>query len=205
MDPRALLATPAVLKIFKRVITRAGGAGELVARHIRAWPGARILDIACGLGQILELLPAVSYEGFDIDPTYIASATRHYGHRGTFRCADVTRVDVKAASYDIVMAIGVLHHLDDEQARTMIALARRALVTGGRLVTFDGCYAPGQSRIARLLLASDRGRHVRDQEGYVRLVGEQFPQVAASLRHDWLRLPYTHIILEGTRQDRPAA
>ncbi len=205
MDPRALLATPAVFKIFKRVVTRGRGADELVRRHIRPWPGARILDIACGLGGILEQLPPVKYEGFDIDPTYIASARRKYGDRGVFHCADVTRADVEASAYDIVMAIGVLHHLDDEQARVLIALARRALVTGGRFISFDGCYVPGQSRIARLLLASDRGRHVRDEEGYARLVREQFSELTVAMRHDWLRVPYTHLIMEGTRQDRPAA
>ncbi len=205
MDPRTLLATPAVFKIFKRVISRSRGADELVWRHIRPWPGARILDIACGLGGILEQLPPVHYDGFDIDPTYIASARRTYGDRGTFHCADVTTADVEANAYDIVMAIGVLHHLDDDQARVLIALARRALVTGGRFISFDGCYVPGQSRIARFLLAKDRGRHVRDEEGYARLVREQFAEVSVSLRHDWLRVPYTHIIMEGTRHDRPPA
>ncbi len=44
-------------------------------------------------------------------------------------------------------------------------LARAALRPGGRLVTADGCYLDGQSRIARLLLKMDRGRHVRTEAG----------------------------------------
>src|SRR5262245_54094777 len=140
MDPRSLLATPALFRTFKRLITRARGADEFVHRHIRPWPGARILDIGCGLGAILEDLPSVDYDGFDVDAAYIASARRNYGDRGRFHCEDVRRLDVKENAYDIVLAIGVLHHLDDDEARTLVALAWRALVPGGRLVTFDGCY-----------------------------------------------------------------
>jgi SAM-dependent methyltransferase len=204
MDPRALLSAPMVFRAFKRIINRVG-ADEFVRGHIRPWPGARVLDIGCGLGAIVEELPPVEYVGFDVDPTYVEGARRHYGDRGRFHCADVTRAEIAPDAYDIVMAIGVLHHLDDEQARHLIALAWRALVPGGRLVTLDGCYTPQQSRIARYLLASDRGRHVRNQKGYEALVRERFPRVAVTLRHDWLRLPYTHIIIESTKPDGAAA
>jgi SAM-dependent methyltransferase len=204
MDPRAILGAPVVFRTFKRLITRAG-PGELVRRHVRPWPGARILDIGCGLGAIVEQLPAVGYDGFDLDPNYIESARRTYGDRGTFHCADVTRAEVRAGAYDIVMAIGVLHHLDDREAGVLVDLAWRALVPGGRLVTFDGCYQPRQSRVARYLLARDRGRHVRDEGGYVRLVRARFDRVEVAIRHDWLRIPYTHIIIEATKQERAAA
>jgi SAM-dependent methyltransferase len=198
MDPRSLLGVPALFRTFKRVIVRTG-ADELVRRHIRPRPGARVLDVGCGLGDIVADLPAVDYEGFDIDPDYIASARRRHGTRGRFHCADVTRADVATGSRDLVLAIGVLHHLDDGEARALVELASRALAPGGRLVTFDGCYVPDQSRIARYLLASDRGRHVRDQAGYVRLVRERFAEVDVALYHDWLRVPYTHIIMECSK------
>lgn len=202
MDPRSLLAVPALFRTFKRVIVRTG-AGELVRRHIRPRPGARVLDVGCGLGDIVDDLPGVDYEGFDIDPGYIESARRRHGDRARFHCADVTRAEVDGGR-DVVLAIGVLHHLDDVEAGSLVELAWRALAPGGRLVTFDGCYVPDQSRIARYLLASDRGRHVRDEAGYVRLVRERFPEIEVSLYHDWLRIPYTHIVMECTRPQAAA-
>ena len=58
----------------------------------------------------------------------------------------------------IVLAIGVVHHLDDAEAVKLFQLAHAALKSGGRLVTMDGCYVPKQSRVARHLLA----RHCRN-------------------------------------------
>jgi SAM-dependent methyltransferase len=97
--------------------------------------------------------------------------------------------------FDIVLATGVLHHLDDEEARELFRTAREALRPGGRLVTLDGCYVDGQSRMARYLLSRDRGKFVRAPEAYVRLARSQFEDVQASVRDDLLRIPYTHVAL----------
>jgi hypothetical protein len=89
-----------------------------------------------------------------------------------------------------------LHHLADDEALALLRLARAALKPGGRFVTFDGCLVDGQSAFARFLLRRDRGRFVRHRDDYLRLASRVFPNVTASVRHDLLRLPYTHIILE---------
>ena len=70
-----------------------------------------------------------------------------------------------------------------------------ALSAKGRLVTYDGCYVPDQSRIARWLLRNDRGQYVRTRDAYEKLAGSAFARVEPHLRHDMLRIPYTHLIL----------
>jgi SAM-dependent methyltransferase len=95
-----------------------------------------------------------------------------------------------------VIAHGVLHHLDDDQARTLFRVARRALKPGGRLVTYDGCFTPDQSAAARFVVSLDRGRHVRTREAYERLARGEFSEVRTFVRHDLVRIPYTHLIME---------
>src|SRR5262249_59511280 len=115
---------------------------------------------------------------------------------GTFRCVEVGAATVDAAgSYDLALANGVLHHLDDEQALSLLRLAYTALKPGGRLVTFDGCFTPDQSRIARWLLRNDRGKFVRDEGEYRCLASTVFPEIHAQVQHGLLRLPYTHIFM----------
>ena len=67
---------------------------------------------------------------------------------------------------------------------------------GGRLITFDGCYGDGQSKVAKLIVGMDRGQNVRDRNGYETLARGIFSDVKVHVRHDMVRIPYTHIVLE---------
>lgn len=169
---------------------------ELVREHVRPFAGCRILDIGCGTARILDDLPEVEYHGFDLSQRYIDDATRRYGVRGHFNCALVQQAPIDyLGPFDIVMATGVLHHLDDEQSVGLMRLAHSALRTGGRLVTIDPCYASDQNAVSRFLVSRDRGQNVRSAEQYRDLAGAVFSQVMGEIRHRvWI--PYTHWIAE---------
>ena len=199
MNLKSLLDQPVIYKLFSALVGAQYSISTLVNQYVRPAAGDRILDIGCGPGKILDHLPQVDYFGFDFSPSYIESATRRYGHRGQFFCQRVSEAQVfleQPESFDIVLAIGVLHHLDDAEAMQLFEIARRALKKDGRLVTYDGCYVRGQSRAAKYLLSRDRGQFVRDEQGYTGLAGSRSDEVRASIRHDLLRIPYTHIIME---------
>lgn len=170
---------------------------EMVERYLRAKPGDRILDIGCGPADIVGFLPAVNYVGFDSNARYIETAKKRYGRRATFRCENLSHGTIHDLGlFDIVLAAGVLHHLDDDDAIRLLRLARAALKKGGRLVTVDPCFVEQQSRIARFLISRDRGQNVRTREGYEHLATAVFEQVKVHIRHNILWVPYTHIILE---------
>ncbi len=187
---------PVVYRTWGRLV---GGKdrGRFAREHIRAAEGQRILDIGCGPADILRYLPRVDYTGFDANPDYIAAATRNYGDRGRFYCQRVSHESLAAnEGFDIVLAVGVLHHLDDAEAEQLFRLAHAALVPGGRLVTLDGVFADGQNPIAKLIISRDRGEHVRDERGYRTLADRVFSKVTPAVRTDLLNIPYTHLILE---------
>lgn len=197
-----LLTFPSVYRLF-RAIVRGDGCRIYVSEYVRPVPGEKLLDIGCGPGDILEDLPAVDYLGFDINPKYVEAAQNRFGHRGRFFCGDVglTAIDKEAGSFDRVLATGVLHHLDDNQAISLFKLARRALKPGGRLVTYDGCFVAGQAKLARFVVSRDRGQFVRECAEYVKLAAQVFPEVRSFVRHDLLRIPYTHVILQCGNAD----
>jgi SAM-dependent methyltransferase len=199
VDPRSLLALPSLYSLFRRLVGRDASRWVYAREHIRAEPGQRVVDLGCGPGDILSFLPPVHYVGYDISPDYIERARRRFGERGEFHCRAIQEdMPVDEAGYDVVIAHGVLHHLDDAQAGELLRVARRALSPGGRLVTFDGCFTEDQSAAARLIVGLDRGRHVRNVPDYERLARGAFEQVLTSVRHDLLRIPYTHLIMECT-------
>ena len=97
--------------------------------------------------------------------------------------------------FDIVLALGLLHHLNDAVAVDVMELAAKALKPGGRLVTIDPCFDPLQNPIARLLIRGDRGQNVRDRAGYEALASVFFKSPLVKVRHtSWI--PYTHCIME---------
>lgn len=73
------------------------------------------------------------------------------------------------------------------------------LCPGGRLVTVDPCFAPGQDFIARFLISQDRGQYVRDCAGYDGLAEKIFETRQVEVRHKaWI--PYTHCYIEGIKK-----
>ena len=192
-----VLSLPACYRFFRRSVGGGHVWRKYLEHYVKPATGEKVLDVGCGPADALLHLPKVDYTGIDISPEYIAAAKRRFDGRGRFLCHDVGSFILGSdeGSFDLVLATGVVHHLDDEQADGLLTLARRALRPHGRLVTFDGCYVTGQSPIARWMLRMDRGRFVRTQRDYVRMVSPLFSKVELHLRHDLLRIPYTHLIM----------
>jgi SAM-dependent methyltransferase len=136
----------------------------------------------------------VFYVGVDISHEYIQAARAKFGDRGIFVCASADKVDLSPfAPFDIAMAFGVLHHLDDATVSEMVRLASRAMRRGGRLVTIDPCPVAGQPRLARLLIAHDRGPYVRTAQALRDLLSPH-GEVEAEIVSDMLRVPYSFVI-----------
>lgn len=196
---RAVLSYPRVYSLFQALMGARSGWIHIVQNRVRPRPGDKILDLGCGPADLLGYLPAVQYWGYDISEAYIAQARRKYGDRGQLHCKLLTPSDLVALPrFDVVIASGLLHHLEDSEASELIDLAHTALAPGGRLVTIDPCLVPGQNSIARFLITRDRGRNVRSETGYRDLVTGIFDQVSVSIEHKaWI--PYTHCFTECTK------
>ena len=202
LDPRRILASPWVYRTAQAVVRGDASYREIAERYLRAQPGDRVLDVGCGPAEILHFLPEVDYVGFDASPRYVEWARRAHGSRGRIFCQTLDRVELEGLgleSFDLVVAYGLVHHLDDREARDFFALARSALRPGGRLVTMDGCFTPDQSGLVRYLLEKDRGEHVRTEGAYREIASGSFSSVATDVRHDLFRMPYTLLIMECTR------
>ncbi len=198
------LACAGVYSLFARTVGAHRGRRLYVDQHVRPKTGDRILDIGCGPADILEALPPVDYHGFDLSPDYIAAAQRRFGGRGQFHVELVgTDTVSRYAGFDLVLATGVLHHLNDAEAVNLFRIAQAALKPAGRLVTLDGCFVPRQSPLARFFLRRDRGHYVREEAAYVALARQVFAQVQPRVRTDLLRIPYTHLVLECQKPSLP--
>jgi SAM-dependent methyltransferase len=195
---RSLLSSSLAYDILQDLLGARRSRQRLIREYIRPNAGETIIDVGCGTCAILELLPAgIDYVGFDLSPNYIAAAKERFGERGTFYCRDISTIEAtELPPADCALAIGLLHHLDDDAVRGLMQAIAGRLRTGARLITVDPCFEPSQSRIARYLISRDRGTNVRTGPQYAELATPFFGQVELHVRHDFGRIPYTHAILE---------
>jgi len=158
--------------------------------------GMRVLDIGCGPGHIVRHLPAgIQYTGIDVDARSIAFAKRNFGARGDFMLGYFDdALAERLGPLDVIMMNGVMHHIADDDLAATLRSARAALAPTGVLFTLDGCYADGQSPMAKWLLDNDRGEHVRQAAAYRELLGSSFGRVDMHVRDNLATLPYTFAI-----------
>ncbi len=192
------LKVPCLYNVFQAVVGGNALARRIIQSHIRAKPGDKVIDIGCGSARVLQSLPDVEYLGLDIHPDYIAFARRTYGGKGTFVVGDTRslRGDSRFKDADIVIAISVLHHLDDEEAADCIRFAYDALKRGGRLVCYDACWIPNQGVVSRYIMSHDRGRNIRTEQQCRQLAAKLFSNVHTWIDTKPLRIPYVTIVLE---------
>lgn len=192
------LKVPFVYNAFQAAVGATAARRRLIQNHVRTKAGDKIIDIGCGSAPVLQWLPDVEYIGLDINPDYIAHARRTYGTRGTFVVGDPQSVrgDSRFRGADIVMAIGVLHHLDDEDAANCIRFACDALKATGRFVCHEACWVPKQGAISKYIMSSDRGRNIRSEQQYRQLAAKVFNKVDAWVDTKPMRIPYVTIVLE---------
>jgi cyclopropane fatty-acyl-phospholipid synthase-like methyltransferase len=201
---RSILSVPTVYRLWGEVVGGSSSVQTLVREYIRPTSDAKILEIGCGPGNMVPYLPQSGYLGFDLSPEYIDQARKRFP-KARFACERVSQFKLAAEqSFDLVLAIGVIHHLDDSEAIQLFEVAHQALKAGGRLVTVDGVFTDDQSGTARWLLSKDRGSYVRTKDAYLSLAKDVFEDVTPVVRHDLLRIPYTHLILQCIRRESSA-
>lgn len=196
---RALLAFPSLYNLWWKAVGGPSWAEVLVSEYIQPQDAGRILEIGCGPGTLAGYLQQSEYVGFDISSKYIEMARKQFP-RAQFVCERVGKFSLaEQQSFDTVLAIGIVHHLDDREAEQLFQIAHDALKPGGKLITLDGVWTDDQSAGARWFLARDRGKYVRTKAEYLRIASMVFANLKTTFRQDLLRIPYTHLILECFR------
>ncbi len=201
LDIRFILASPLVYRLFSTMVGQGPARKIYVSDYIKPQPGERILDIGCGPGDIVEHLPNnTEYLGFDMSPVYINAARKRFGGRANFICQQLDEDIIKEQElFDIVIAIGVLHHLNDNDAIRLFQLAYQVLKPGGRTITIDPVFFHGQPWLEHGLVSRDRGDYVRYQNDYPGLIPAEFKSVKTDIRHGLLRMPYSLMFMECVR------
>lgn len=133
--------------------------------------GLDILDVGCSTGtcsgQIIDL-ERNRLLGVDIEPAYVARAAAVYPG-GNWIAMDARNMGLRDSSIDVAMFVGVLHHMSDDLIRDCVRDIRRVLRPGGVMLVAEPVFTPGKW-LSNALLHLDRGKYIRDADGYLDLL-----------------------------------
>ena len=197
---RKALAVPALFDAYQAAVGANRAKTIFVDEWVRPEPGMRLLDIGCGTGAVVPFLPAdCELVGIDVSELYIKAAQRRFGHRGIFLLGDASDPESDfGEDFDVAYAFGVLHHIPDALARSLIEGAMRRLKPGGRLVTIDPTLLDtGQGAVSRFIVSSDRGEHIRTPDEVAALFGSL--DIEVDTRQNLLRIPFANVIVTATK------
>ncbi len=111
---------------------------DLLLSHFGRKP-LTILDYGCGNGALLATIPKQmisSYTGFDVNSAGLAVARKKYREK-IYRFSIFTAGEIptlgRVDSYDLVILIGVLQYMTDEEINVFLTKAYQSLKPGGIL------------------------------------------------------------------------
>ncbi len=190
-QPRAYSALQRAVG-YDRVLRR------LAIEVLKVGPDDDVLDVGCGPADILAGLPAgVDYTGIEPHAPYLAAARARWGHRARFIGGRVEELPL-GRQYRWVLLLGVLHHVGEAEARSLLAACAARLAPGGALLSLEPCPRAGRPLLEQQLYAIDRGRFVRSEAEQRRLVGAAFSTVQAERWDGMLRMPYSYLLISAS-------
>jgi SAM-dependent methyltransferase len=167
-DARRLLDNAVAWDALRLTLDSAFGLYRRRISLLRRWgvldDAPSVLDVGCGIGQYGALTEG-AYLGVDIAERYIRRAQRRFRHQPgrEFRTADVMALESERQTFDIVLIVDLLHHLDDPVCEELLTIAAR--LSRRYVISFEPI-TEQSNRTGRWIVDHDRGSHVRSLAAY---------------------------------------
>ena len=194
---KSILKHASIYSLFQNMIGASKTRRVLSKEYIKSDETKRVLDLCCGTCDILPYLEFQEYVGVDISDQYIEHCEKTFAEYNNvcFIDEDInTYLANNKAEFDIILFLGGMHHLNDDELLNCLQHIKIALKPGGRLVTLDGCFEDDISPIAKWIMSNDRGEYVRTKENWIKIFTTVFEDYEYSTRRDLYRIPYNLII-----------
>ncbi len=199
---RKILEHPYIYNLQQLILGSETAKKTLINKYCKPPNRSRILEIGCGTGSLLRCIDKdlnVEYCGYDLNPAYIDFAQKTYGDRGRFYCANTLEADMPEDYFDMVLAIGIFHHLNEHESVKLVESAWHSLRSRGFLFTADPVLTPTQSSLEKYLISRDRGQNVRTEAEYNNLVRARFVNIESHIVTGLLNIPWTVNIITARK------
>ena len=155
---KKIQGSPAVLRLAYRLMApgQSGAIAAILQTEVTSLPARTLLEVGCGPGT--SVVPGIHYHGIDTESAFLRDPA--------FKGAKVAEADAtlpfRNDVFDLVYAVGVLHHLTESQVTQALREFVRVLRPDGNIVVIDNFWPTVRwNLIAYAVRKLDRGKHVR--------------------------------------------
>ena len=136
--------------------------------------GMRILDVPCGTGILMHCCKPSSYVGADIDTNRVFDAGFRYPGEA-FVVSDASALSFAENQFDLILASGLFHHVDDKISSAILSEFRRVLSPGGKIVVIEAIWPRNKFNVIGYVgRKMDQGKFVRNAPAYEKLFRQFF-------------------------------
>lgn len=154
---------------------------KIIRGFLKRYQPTAILDLGCGSGSLAPLFKKSSYLGFDIDKNLIEYAKgRHPKYK--FTALDSTKFNLNQ-KFDMILIVGVLHHLNNLDTNKTLLLMKKHLKKGGHILIIEAILPIFKINLIGAYLRSiDKGHFIRTATEYEKLIAGHFSIISCDSR-----------------------
>lgn len=167
-----------------------GGSRDKSLLALRHWDEkSDVLEIGCSAGNISGTFrdrEGVRITGIDIDGVAIALARHRFRSDPQYKFLheSVESHAESGASYGYILVGGMLHHVDDDVALSILMATRKLLRRSGKIVVYEPeALKDSDPFISRLFYRAEQGSFLRSHEGYKELLLRAGMVISGEERH----------------------
>lgn len=146
---------------------------DLIHKNVTIKPLDKILDIGCGTGAFSLLFKPENYTGIEISPKKVAYCQQKFPNY-TFLQMSGTQLNFPDNCFDVILVLGVFHHIHDTHATKMLEEIKRVLKPRGTALVIEPTLSSTSSRLNRYMQFIDKGEFIRYDEQYQNLFTKEF-------------------------------
>lgn len=187
-----------VYKAFQFVIIKSSTYKFVYQTIFKTNPNSVVLDCGCGPAQYRKIIKCKKYIGIDFNLKHIQTAKKNYPD-DEFYFGDLSNFNFKEiGNFSDILLFGLLHHLNDENAKKLIDKLIEQLESNGKIVAIDPLYVEKNSlfdAVANFIASKDQGNFVRTENEYIDIVNHKMASTNTTIYSNLLRVPFYHHIM----------
>lgn len=151
-----------------------------------------VLEVGCSAGNVSALFQEIPCEflGIDIDDAVIRFAKRRFSafKHMAFKTENLMNIDRSDASFDLIIFIGMCHHVEDRELTKLLQKAGTLLNPDGKIIVADLIIGEKSSWLEKFLLRADAGDFIRTQASLREIVAHTTGLRIVSQENDAIRM-----------------